>query len=145
MIITFSKSFAAAPSHNLVDTVVETAEHIGVKNYRLTWQHDSPIGNLFASITWAKGRRVRFTLGTRDNKAHGSRRNANGRRMCKASWEAHRDVMEALFDADPHAVLKTALATYRGRKDFHLKFPDTAFKNFGGSIMNPVTIRSTSV
>ncbi len=145
MIITFSKGYAASPSHNpLSDVVLETAEHIGVKNYRLTWPSDSPIGNVYAQITWATGRRVRFTLSTRDSHKHGSRRSSSGRHMPKASWEAHRDVMEALFDADPHATLKTALATYRGRKDFHMKFPATAHKNVG-SIMNPCTFRSTSV
>ena len=145
MIITFSKKYAEAPSHNLRDTVTETAEHIGMKNYRLTWPSDLPIGNVLASITWAKGRRVRFTLETRDAYKHGSRRAASGRHMRKASWEAHRDIMEALFDADPQATIKTALATYKGRKDFHLQFPATAHKNFGGSLMNPVTIRSTTV
>lgn len=145
MIITFSKNYAAAPSHNpLSDTVIETAEHIGIKNYRLTWHTDSAIGNVYASITWATGRRVRFTLETRDAYKHGSRRAASGRHMRKASWEAHRDVMEALFDADKDATIKTALATYRGRKDFYNKFPATAAHNTG-SIMHPRSIADNTV
>jgi hypothetical protein len=145
MIITFSKKYAESPSHRpLADVVVETVENVGVRKYRLTWEHDSPIGNLLASITWSTGRRVRFTLETRDAWKHGSRTAASGRHMRKASWEAHRDVLTALFDADPDATVKTALATYRGRKHFHDSFPATAHKNCG-SVMQPVTIRECSV
>lgn len=145
MIITFSERYASAPSHQpLEDTVLETVDHVSQTKYRLTWQSDSPIGNVYAQITWSKARRVRFTLGTRDSRKYGSRRSAAGRHMPKASWEAHRDIMEALFDADPDARIKTALATYRGRKDFHSKFPTTAHKNIG-SIMHPCTMRETTV
>ncbi len=115
--------------------MVETVENIGVKNYRLTWEHDSLIGNLVPSITWSKGRRVRFTIETRDAWKRGSRTSASGRHMRKASWEAHRDVMAALFDADHGATIKTAFATYRGRKDFHDTFGITPRRipNYSGN------------
>lgn len=144
MIITFSAKYAAAPSHNLENTVVETVENIGVKNYRLTWEHDSLIGNLVPSITWSKGRRVRFTIETRDAWKHGSRTSASGRHMRKASWEAHRDVMTALFDADHDATIKTAFATYRGRKDFHDTFESTGNTNVGSKAA-PRTMRECSI
>lgn len=145
MIITFSKAYAASPSHNpLESVVVQTADNIGVRDYRLTWRADSPVGNLYATITWARGRRVRFTLETRDAYKHGSRTSASGRHMRKASWEAHRDVMAALFDTDPEAIIKTAMATYRGRKHFHDSFPDTARVNVG-SQARPATMPDCTV
>lgn len=144
MIVTFSERYAASPSRNLANTVVETTEHVGVRDYRLTWLYDSPVGNLYAAITWERGRRVRFTIETRDAYKRGSRRSAAGRHMRKASWEAHRDVLTALFDADPDAVVRTGFATYRGRKHFHNTFEGTAQHNVG-SMMQPVTIRSCSI
>lgn len=144
MIITFSKKYAAAPSHDIEATVAETIDSIGIKNYRLTWESDSPIGNLVPSITWVKGRRVRFTIETRDAWKPGSRTSASGRHMRKASWEAHRDVMTALFDADPDATIKTAFATYHNRKHFHDTFEETGDKNCG-SQMEPRTIRQCSI
>lgn len=145
MIVTFSKKYAVSPSHQpLMNVIHETTENVGVKNYRLTWEHDSPIGNLYASITWSKGRRVRFTIETRDARKHGSRRSASGRHMRKASWEAHRDVMRALLAADPDATIRTGFATYKGRQHFEETFESTAFRNVG-SRMSPVTIRECSV
>lgn len=145
MIITFSKAYAASPSHRpLEEVVTQTTDAVSVRDYRLTWKHDSPIGNVYAAITWAKGRRVRFTLETRDSRQHGSRLSPSGRHMRKASWEAHRDVLAALFDADPAATITTELATYRGREDFYDKFPDTALHNVG-SVFAPCTMESRSV
>lgn len=141
MIITFSKGFKCGPYD---DAVTEIVNRVSVENYRLTWESDSPIGNLYAAITWAKGRRVRFTIETRDAYKPGSRRAASGRHMRKASWEAHRDVMAALFDLDRNATIKTAFATYRGRYDFQTKFENTGAHNVG-SRMEPVTIRECSV
>lgn len=70
--------------------------------------------NVYVEITWQTARRVRFTLVTRDAWAKGSRTAASGRHMRKASWEAHRDALTALFEVDGDAVIRTALATYRG-------------------------------
>lgn len=143
MIVTFSKDFAAKTTNAndpryscaLDCYVLGLIAEVGANEYER---------NVYGDVTWATGRRVRFTLATRDAWAHGSRTAASGRHMRKASWEAHRDVMAALFDADPDATIKTALATYRGRDDFQAKFPETAHKNVG-SIMQPVTFRSTTV
>lgn len=41
-----------------------------------------------------------------------------GRKLWAVSWEGHRDFMVELFDMDPEASLKSALATYKGRQDF---------------------------
>lgn len=153
MIITFSRNFAdngssrgADPRHACaLDTLVlATVDAVAQQRYRLTWETDSPVGNVYGSITWARGNRVRFTLETRDAWKHGSRTAASGRHMRKASWEAHRDVMKALFDVDADATIRTALATYRGKADFERHFPATAHKNIG-SIMEPVTFRSTTL
>src|SRR5437868_14855302 len=108
MIVTFSKDYTPV---SYEQAVVGVTEGVSVANYRLTWEHDSPVGNLYASITWAHGRRVRFTIETRDAYKHGSRTAACGRHMRKASWEAHRDVMRAILTLDPRATIKAGLAT----------------------------------
>jgi len=146
MIITFSKLAIAkhAILRDMATAVEMVVNEVSVDNYRLTWDHDSPIGNLLASITWAKGRRVRFTLETRDAWKKGSRTSSAGRHMCKASWEAHRDVLRALFKLDPQASVKTALAIYCGRDDFEREFPATGRKNIG-SMMQPKTMPECTV
>lgn len=141
MIITFSKQFCAEP-RNLADYVVCIVDVVSNKLYWV--EEDKPAGNLYASITWGKGRRVRFVIATRNARAHGSRRAASGRHMCKASWEAHRDVMTALFAADPQATIRTGFATYKGLQHFRETFAATAHKNVG-SLMHPVTIQSCSI
>ena len=88
--------------------------------------------------------KVRFTLDVASSFAPGARTSASGRHMPKASWQAHRDVISAIFDADPEAVLQTALATYKGRDDFLARFEATGDTNCG-SQMHPVAIRDTAV
>ena len=138
MIITFSLEFFgktfAAKSGGPAALVCGVVDRVSLRDYRLTWKHDSPVGNLYAAITWANGRRVRFTIETRDAWKHGSRTSTSGRHMRKASWEAHRDVLTALFVHDPNATIKTALATYRGRADFKTKFPATGMQNIGSRV-----------
>lgn len=89
-------------------------------------------------------KQIRFTLAVRDSYGAGARTSANGRHMPKASWQAHRDVMRCIFDQDPDAVLKTALATYHGRADFERKFEETGDRNVG-SMMEPAKLRDTAV
>lgn len=146
MIITFSESFCGSPSLMpvaLVATITRTVERVALEHY--CPPTGPQLGNLYAAITWVRGRRVRFTLETRDPDVTGSRRSAQGRPMRKASWEAHRDVLRALFTLDPNAVVRTALATYDGRDDFEHSHLETAGKNFGGNLLHPVPIRSTTV
>ena len=70
MIITFSSEFYAKQFHSKSDGpgafVCGVTDKVSVKSYRLTWKNDSPIGNLYAAITWAKGRRVRDNSGMLD-------------------------------------------------------------------------------
>jgi hypothetical protein len=152
MIVTFSQRYvgtkpectSSMTTAQLGGVVEAVVLKVGCTKYRLTWDHDSNIGNLYAALTWMKGRRVRFTIETRDAYKRGSRTSASGRHMRKASWEAHRDVMRALFQHDSHATIKTALATYRGAADFEAKFPSTGRKNIG-SMMQPKTMPECSV
>lgn len=70
MIITFSKEFVASPSHADIEAyVIDIIEGISVMNYPLRWR--VRLGNLVPSITWVRGRRVRFTIETRDAYKHG--------------------------------------------------------------------------
>jgi len=133
MIITFSRDFQPIQTPEL--DVLSEADAVGYRHYR---------GNVYARITWARGRSVRFTLETKDAYAYGSRRAQSGRHMRKASWEAHRDVLRALFKLDPDATVRTALATYRGAADFEYQYERTADHNVG-SRMDPITIRECSV
>lgn len=100
--------------------------------------------NIRADITWARGRRVRFVLRARDSHKRGARMSASGRHTIAVSWEAHRDVMRALFRRDPEARIQSALAVYRGVDDFERTYEATGHKNVG-STMFLVTIREGSV
>lgn len=138
MLITFSKGYAEpgiVGKLSAAAMVARTVAEVSAAHYA---------GNITFDLTWERGRRVRFTLGALDAWAAGSRVAASGRHMRKASWEAHRDVMRALFDVDVNAVIKTAIATYRGRADFEAKHPETARHNVG-SLMAPRSIKDCSV
>jgi hypothetical protein len=52
--------------------------------------------------------------------------NVQQRRIASACWHAHRDFMREVFTINPSAKIKTALATYDGKRDFERKFPRTA-------------------
>lgn len=75
----------------------------------------------------------------RDSREAGARRSGSGRRMPAACWHATRDVLAAMFDADPDAVVTTAMARYDGRDGFHRTFPGTADHNVG-SMIAPASI-----
>lgn len=82
-----------------------------------------------------------FTLAVRSSFGPGARRSGSGRRMPKACWHAHRDVMVDIFTLAPDARLTSALADYRGLEDFLAAFPHTAHTNVG-SQMQPAEIGS---
>jgi hypothetical protein len=70
------------------------------------------------------GAKARFTLGVHSSKGEGARRSAptpwrNGRRLVAASWQAHYDVMLALFDAGATRI-KSSMADYRGAPHYSL-------------------------
>lgn len=136
MIVTFSKAYAASHSLGPRWGMIEQAtDAISACEYGR---------NLLAQKTWEKGRRVSFTIQTRDAYAYGSRTAASGRHMPKASWEAHRDVMAAIFSMDPDARIKAGRTTYEGRKHFHDTFEETGDWNVGSNA-RPVTLRSCSI
>ncbi len=66
-----------------------------------------------------------------DSRGPGARRSWSGRRMPAACWHAFRDVFAAVVDADPAAVIVTAIARYDGRDSFEATYPDTAHHNVG--------------
>lgn len=68
--------------------------------------------------------------------APGARRSWAGRRTKAACWHSYRDVLAQLFDVNPHASVRTAMATYLGREGFYDQFPRTANQNIG-SMMAP--------
>ena len=63
--------------------------------------------------------------------APGARRSHSGRRIAASCWHAYRDVLAAIFDANPDARVYTAMAKYRGRDGFLASYPATAHKNVG--------------
>lgn len=83
---------------------------------------------------------IHFTLRTVTGRSPGARRTHQGRRLAKACWHAHRDVMQALFDAYPAAELHTALARYIGRDGFMTDFPATGDTQLG-SVAKPIAMR----
>ena len=79
----------------------------------------------------SSGNFVFFTLTVLKSANVGGRRSNTGRKIAAACWHAHRDVMHAIFDLNPDAVLVSALARYEGQEDFLDKFPDTGYTNIG--------------
>ena len=137
---------ASCPS-DIREAIEFIADKIGAKLYPLK-EFQNPgqpaIGNVYAHVTEVCKHSAKFTIRTRYSKKHGSRTSASGRHMPKASWEAHRDVMLALFEVWPTATLRTAHATYKGRKHFLETFEATGDHNVGNAF-HPVTIRSCSI
>lgn len=66
--------------------------------------------------------------------APGARRSWSGRRIAASCWHAHRDVLAAIFDANPDARVYTAMAKYRGKQGFLDNYPATANKNIGSMV-----------
>lgn len=75
-----------------------------------------------------------FTLAVKSSFGPGARRSWTGRRMPKACWHAHRDVMIDIFTVAPDSRLTSALADYHGRSDFLHRFPATAYTNVGSQM-----------
>ena len=84
-----------------------------------------------------QGNFLLFTLTVRSSRDKGAKRSNTGRRVAACCWHAHRDVMIALFDANPEALLVTGLARYEGRSGFEALYPATADVNMG-SLAQPM-------
>lgn len=87
-----------------------------------------------------KGNFVFFTLTVNYSGGKGGRRSHTGRKVAAACWHAHRDVMRAMFESYPEAILVTALARYEGRVDFERSFEATGDGNIG-SMAAPLAMR----
>lgn len=83
---------------------------------------------------------VHFTLRTVSGRSTGARRSHSGRRLAKACWHAHRDVMQKLFDNYPNAELHSAFAKYQGLAGFTQDFPSTGWRNIG-SMAQPLNMQ----
>ena len=94
------------------------------------------LGVIFAREPEWRGRWLHFTLRTVNGSSQGARRTNSGRKLAKACWHAHRDVMRAIFDAFPDAELVTMLAVYNGADNFNALFQETGKYNLG-STANP--------
>lgn len=79
------------------------------------------------------GKALLFTLTVKDSRKAGARRGRGGRRIAAACWHANRDVMRAVFEANPRARYKTALADYRGLESFNALYPETGWQNIGSN------------
>jgi len=96
--------------------------------------------SLYADGTGVRGR-VRAKVGAvgQHDLGAGARRSGSSRRSPAACWHAYRDVLVGIFDADPDAVVVTALARYNGREGFQQTYRGTAHYNVG-SRMYPESI-----
>lgn len=103
------------------------------------------IGEPSLKQTLSDGRHVvNWTLTCRSSQAPGHRRVGSPpytplRRSIHASWQAHFDVMAAIYNVDPDAWIKTAVATYMNARDFACKAPATANYTVG-SIVSPARL-----
>lgn len=54
-----------------------------------------------------------------------NQRTGRPRRVAAVCWHGHRDFLRALFDVNPDARVRTALADYRGREGFEREYLST--------------------
>lgn len=92
-------------------------------------------------IRAAGGSVLRFSLNVADSRGPGHRMTpgmygAKSRRLRAACWHVWRDFLTELFEIDPKATVRTALATYKGREGFEAEFPATYYRN-AGSMAEP--------
>lgn len=87
------------------------------------------------------GKALQFDLKMRDSRGAGAMKSASGRRTIRPNWYVYRDVITALFNANPDARVQTSIADYRGADDFFEKYPRTYHLN-KGSAMHPVKLGS---
>lgn len=80
--------------------------------------------------------------GARRSSQQSSNPEGKPRRLCVACWHTYRDVLTELFDRHPDALVRTALAVYRGKDDFEDKFEETGWGNCG-SLYRPVYLKET--
>ncbi|GAA3751156.1 hypothetical protein [Micromonospora maritima] len=80
------------------------------------------------------GQRIRFDARIQPlHPDHYRSRGYNGRRLNAVCWHGHREWMRAIYKAHPDAVIRTALATYRGAKHFEDTHEDTIREGLSGS------------
>jgi hypothetical protein len=72
----------------------------------------------------------------------GERTTAEQRRINAVCWHGYRDALIEVFNINPDAKVRTAMAKYLGRDSFYEEFPSTGRKNIG-SLMYPVTMPET--
>ena len=66
-----------------------------------------------------------------ESREPGSRTSWNGRHMPTTCWHGYRDVLRALFEINPDAVITTRMAQYRGVSGFEENYPRTGCVNIG--------------
>ena len=118
------------------DQVRDVVEFISAELYNNELIFDREPETHGVRVVW-----VHFTLRTVNGRSTGARRTHTGRRLAKACWHAHRDVMAELFDLYPNAELHTMLASYHDKWDFRAKFPQTGFNNIG-SVAQPLAMQN---
>jgi hypothetical protein len=82
------------------------------------------------------GLRWQFTLRVKSSKGKYHRRSPdmpwrNGRRLVACCYHGHWEFLNHLFDIAPEAIVRTTMATYKGKRDFLEKAPAVAYHNQG--------------
>lgn len=120
-------------SHLTVDDLEGIAQDIGIKIYNVR------DGGTRSRGKFASRNAVAFILKPQDDTYRLVREGFGGRpRRCWAvDWHGHYAFMERVFDRDPGATIKSAIATYAGREQFYAIAPLTGARNIG-SMMQPL-------
>ena len=59
---------------------------------------------------------------------------SNDRRVHAVCWHGFRDYFRACFSAEPEAIFRTALDTWRGLEDFEARFRNSGGRNVGSQV-----------
>ena len=91
-------------------------------------------GNRFAARILPRESGARIYPKSSRLSAPGARRSWSGRRIQAACWHAYRDGIQAVFDINPNARVRTGMAKYIGQGGFLENYPLTANQNIGSMI-----------
>jgi hypothetical protein len=100
--------------------------------------HSAYDGNLRFKRLEDTPRGVQFTIMVHASDKPGARRSYHGRRIAAACWHAHRDLLAALFDMCPDAIISTGARRNDGKRTVYVRqagffrdFPETGHVNIG--------------
>lgn len=91
-------------------------------------------GDSAAPERWAGYRRWKDERGDNPYQRTSASGFRDGRRVNAVCWHGFRDYFRTVFTREPDAVFCTAVATWKGSKDFERRYKDSGYHNVGSQM-----------